>query len=256
MKYRIIIITAAVLCGTWAATAQNGKNGFPNFSLGIHTGMDIGGAAPVPPSSIGEGSKINATPYLTPALGVSGNMYFDCRWSLSAEVTYKKLGIDAKAWVTDQLFHDRDDPDKVLSFRGTANIDMKFSMLEVPVYAGYAFGRNYRNRAIAGMYYAHILDGKFKAVPKKGMLVNVNNPDDYAPVNPDEPMEEIFDKNLSKWDIGLMFGYETQVIDRLNLGIRLSVGVKDIFKRGENPLDYKMLHMRGSVVLSYKLFSF
>ena len=32
---------------------------------------------------------------------------------------------------------------------------------------------------------------------------------------------------------------------------RVSMGFKDIFRRGSNYLDYKMLHMRGTLMISY-----
>lgn len=259
LRYKVLIIIAVVcssLSITHAQTKSKKSNLNPAFYIGVHTGMDIGAAAPYPLSSMGEDSKISAVPYLTPALGFSANMEFTPRWSASAEITYKKFGIEAKAWVTDQRFIDRDNPDRILSFRGTADIGMKFTMLEVPLYIDYSFGKRYNSHVILGAYYAQVFTSDFNATPKKGMLTNVNNPEDFAPVTPDEPFTQDFSNDMDSWDVGMLVGYKTKIIERVELGLRLSVGFKDIFKDDAKSLPYKMLHMRGSIVLSYQLFRF
>lgn len=257
MKSKYILIGLAILLiGTAETAAQKSNNNtYPKFNIGVHTGLDIGAAAPYPPSSLGSESKISAVPYLTPALGFSANLIINDQWSLSMESTYKKFGIDAKAWVTDQRFIDIDDPERIISFRGTAKVQMKFSLLEIPVYAGYSFNKG-KNRLVLGPYFAYVFSGEFDASPQKGMLVNVNNPDDFAPVSPEEPFTQNFSDNLSNWDIGMLIGYEWRVIEKMYLGARLSVGFKDVFKPDAKYLTYDMIHMRGTLTLSYRIFNF
>lgn len=231
---------------------QSFRKGFPRVHIGIHTGLDIGAAAPYPLSAMGEGNKISAVPYLTPALGFSGRAKMNDRWSLAVEATYKSFGIDAEAWVTDQRFRDPDDRDFMASFRGTTDLRMKFSMLEVPLYLGYSFGSCRGNKVILGPYYAKIFRSDFSVTPRKGVITGSSG---YIMVSDDEPYDpQRFDDDLSGWDIGGIVGYERRLMSRVNLGLRLAVGMKDIFKPGQSGLDFKMIHMRGSVVLSYALF--
>ena len=41
------------------------------------------------------------------------------------------------------------------------------------------------------------------------------------------------------------------LVARVKMTARFSMGFKDIFRRGSNYLEYKMLHMRGTVAVSY-----
>ena len=71
-----------------------------------------------------------------------------------------------------------------------------------------------------------------------------------------EDMDDMdFSSSLDSWDMGILLGYERQLFPRVELGLRVSCGFKDIFKRNNQYFDYRMLHMRGSVVLSYNLFN-
>lgn len=60
---------------------------------------------------------------------------------------------------------------------------------------------------------------------------------------------------MDSWDAGLIVGYERRLLPRMEIGLRVSCGLKDIFKRDNQYFDYKMLHMRGTLVLSYNLFN-
>ena len=64
-------------------------------------------------------------------------------------------------------------------------------------------------------------------------------------IDPGNPLYINFSNLLDSWDMGLIAGYER---------LRFSCGFKDIFKPSNQYFDYKMLHMRGSLVLSYNLF--
>src|SRR5699024_1832880 len=103
----------------------------PKYAFGVHVGVDIGAAAPWPPAHMRAGAmKMSAVPKLNPSLGVSFTGHLARRWSLTAELTYKQVGIDAEAWVSGQQFRmpNPDGEDFITRFRGTANVVMNFSM--------------------------------------------------------------------------------------------------------------------------------
>lgn len=258
MKTRHIITLAllmAFVAGT--ATAQDVKKPkHTKFAIGIHTGLDIGAAAPYPLDGMGE-MKINAVPYLRPQLGLSAEYRFTKRWSVIAEATYKKLGIEAEARVQDQRFNDESLNGEV-SFNGVANILMSFAMLEVPVMATYTFKN--RNRLYVGAYYSWVFKPQFDIVAAKGLVSKVDNPDGDPPtiVTPDSPYTQSFSDSLDNWDAGVLLGYDFRIrpIERLTIGARLSMGFKDIFKPNSTGLNFSMLHMRGSVVLGFDIFRF
>lgn len=231
----------------WKETAK--------YAFGVHTGIDIGAAAPWPVSGLGAGAKMSAVPKLNPALGVSFTTYPLDRFTFTAEVTYKQVGIDAKARVPGQRFTLIDEGGRsTIEFRGTAHMKMAFSMLEVPFYVGYSFGDG-RNRVFLGGYYSYIFKAEFNTTPYKGVVVNPDSPHeppmeikpgaDLAGVMPD------FNSYMDDWDAGMLVGYEWQIIPRINLSVRFSMGFKDIFQKGNNYLEFKMLHMRGTLSLSY-----
>ena len=223
------------------------------FIVGVHSGIDIGGAVPWPPGKIGGQSKMKAVPHLTPALGLSWTTIYTQQWSASLEATYKTVSLDATAWVTDQMFKDVESG-LIKHFRGTTDITMGFSMIEVPLYLRYTF-RDGNNRVMLGGYYSYVIKGKFRANPLKGTLTSdpsSNDPNDYDPVAPGDQVEQDFSDYLSKWDAGVILGYERALFPRVTLSGRFMMGFKDIFRRDSKYLDYKMLHMRGTLVLSYQ----
>jgi hypothetical protein len=212
-----------------------------NVSLLI--GTDIGGAVPFPVSNIP--GTINAYPNINPSLGASISFSLIKGWGLGVEVNYKTVAMKADARVENQRF---DMDNTTMYFSGTTKTEMKFIMLEVPFYAKYRF--NNRNFVFAGGYYSHIFSGSFIANPVKG----------YSGSNPDiveatDVSAIDFSQYLDDWDVGALIGYERAIFDRLKLALRFSMGFKDIFKPPSNYFDYKMLHMRGCITLTYDLIS-
>lgn len=141
-----------------------------------------------------------------------------------------------------------DGEDFITRFRGTANVVMNFSMFEIPVYVGYSFGGG-RSRIYLGAYYSYILKSQFNTTPLKGLVENPNDPSKPPiMVTPDSPVPPdampVFNDYLGKWDAGMLLGYEWQIVPRVKMTARFSMGFKDIFRRGSNYLEYKMLHMR------------
>ena len=239
-------------------TAEKRRTEQPKYAFGVHVGVDLGAAAPWPPAHMRGGAmKMSAVPKLSPSLGLSFTAHMPYRLSLTAELTYKQVGIDAEAWVSGQQFRMPipDGEDFITRFRGTANVVMNFSMFEIPVYVGYSFGGG-RSRIYLGAYYSYILKSQFNTTPLKGLVENPNDPSKPPiMVTPDSPVPPdampVFNDYLGKWDAGMLLGYEWQIVPRVKMTARFSMGFKDIFRRGSNYLEYKMLHMRGTVAVSY-----
>lgn len=68
------------------------------------------------------------------------------KWTLGAEVTYKKVAIDADARIDNQRFHD--DKNNIISVSADHEMSMDFTMLEIPLYFKYV--QNQKDRILAG----------------------------------------------------------------------------------------------------------
>lgn len=218
------------------------------FALGVQLGTDIGGAIPFPFSNVP--SPFNPYPQLYPSLGAKLTFPVTKKWGIGAEITYKKEAIDADARIKNQRFNDVKN-DVVARFTGSAEMGMDFTMLEVPVYVKYTFP-NQKDRILFGGYFAYILKGKFDIQVNEGFMMT--DEEIYNGAIEDEPLQINFSDILDKWDAGLVLGYERKLFSRVEVGLRVSWGMKDIFKRDNQYFDYKMLHMRGTLAVSYNLF--
>lgn len=80
-------------------------------------GTDIGGAIPFPFSNVP--SPFNPYPQLYPSLGAKLSFPITNRWGIGAEVSYKKVSIDADARIENQRFNDEKN-DVIARFTGSA----------------------------------------------------------------------------------------------------------------------------------------
>jgi uncharacterized membrane protein (Fun14 family) len=244
---KICILLTGVMLLSVCLHAQDGKDSAYVYqgNAGLILGADIGGAVPFPVSNIP--GTINAYPIINPALGASISFSLIKGWGLGVEVYYKTVAMKADARVENQRFNM---DDATMYFSGTTKTEMKFIMLEVPFYTKYRF--NNRNFAFAGGYYSHIFSGSFIADPVKGYS---GSGPDIAEITDVSEITMDFSQYMGNWDAGALIGYERTIFDRLKLALRFSMGFKDIFKPSNNYFDYKMLHMRGCVTLTYDLIS-
>lgn len=241
------ILFFCLLVFSLKVSAQENK-----FDFGIHVGLDLGAAVPWPlADAIGGDDKMNATPQITPGLGFSGELHFAKRWSATVEATYKTVGLDASIITLKSGQKFKDEGLDVI-FYGKAKTTMSFTMLEAPFYLKFKVNEN--NRIFLGGYYAYIVNGKFEATAISGRIEHPNEPENIEVVYPDDPLYQDFGPNLRSWDVGWLVGYERKIANRLTLSGRFSMGLKDIFKTNENYLEYKMLNMRGTLMLSYRFF--
>lgn len=241
-------IFAAILLlffiGSTQLKAQENNSENYRLSMGILVGTDIGGAVPFPFSHIP--SPFNPYPQLKAGFGGMFTLPLTNRWALGAEISYKSVGMKADARVENQKFN-MDGTD--VYFTGSAKMDMSFTFLEVPLYAKYYFKKG-NDRIIAGFYYSYTFTSTFQTTPLKGFMGYEPNKVEIEDVS-DVIMN--FDEILDNWDIGFLIGYERRIFERLNLGLRMSMGFKDIFVSSSNYFDYKMLPIRGSISISYNL---
>jgi hypothetical protein len=181
-------------------------------------------------------------------LGAKFSFPFYGQFSLGAEITYKTVAMNADARVENQKF---DDGGSIQYFSGTAEMNMSFTMLECPLYAKYRFGHSSHTLLVGG-YYAYVMSRKFETIAKKGYIGSLPDVVD-SPV--DEDYIFSFSESMRNWDVGIIVGYELQVISRVHLGLRVMMGCADIFKPTDRYFEYNMYPMRGSVTLSYSLFN-
>jgi hypothetical protein len=240
-----ILLSGILLCVSLPAQDAKDSAYIYQGNAGLLIGTDIGGAIPFPVSNIP--GTINAYPNINPALGANISFSLIKGWGLGIEVNYKTVAMKADARVDNQRFNM---DNATMYFSGTTKTEMKFIMLEVPFYAKYRF--NNRNFVFAGGYYSHIFSGSFIADPVKGY--SGSSPDIVETTDVSEITMD-FSQYLDDWDAGALIGYERTIFDRLKLALRFSMGFKDIFKPSSNYFDYKMLHARGCITLSYDLIS-
>ena len=117
------------------------------FALGVQLGTDIGGAIPFPFSNVPD--VFNPYPKLSPSIGAKLTFPVTKKWTLGAEVTYKKVAIEGDRCNDYQRFHD--DKNNIVSrFCGSAEMSMDFTMLEIPLYFKYTF-KIQKDRILAGL---------------------------------------------------------------------------------------------------------
>ncbi|MDR2130914.1 MAG: PorT family protein [Odoribacteraceae bacterium] len=242
-------LLASLFVGSVPGAAQPLVNAVtPLVTVGLQVGTDIGGAIPFPLKYLP--AIYNPYPHLNLSLGGTVGTAIVRSWSLYAGVVYKTISINADARVKNQKFQDKE---SVQYFTGSAYMQQRFTLLEMPLYAMYHFD-NGHDRVLGGLYYARTLEGIFHIEPRKGFIAS--RPDTFEAEIPADMEVMRFDSSLDTWNAGLLVGYERQLFTRVCIGLRVSCGFKDIFKRHNAYFDYSMLHARGSVVLSYDLAHF
>ncbi|MGL5682737.1 MAG: outer membrane beta-barrel protein [Marinifilaceae bacterium] len=221
------------------------------FAIALQIGTDIGGAIPMPLRYVPK--RFAPYPRMSPSIGMKAIFPIYKEWSIGVETTYKKVMMDADARVQDQRFKQYaqlpGEQDIIAAFTGTAEMNMDFTMLEIPVYANYTF-RNFKDRIVFGPYFAWMIGNKFEILAQKGYITDEEGKFTDE-IKQEDPLHIDFSRSLSSFDVGVMVGYERAITGRIDVGARVMVGLKDIFRADERYLDYSMTHMRASVVVSY-----
>ena len=249
-----------------AINAKSKRKYFPDLcyipTIALQVGTDLGGAIPdfkfIP-------KTFKAYPQLRVAIGLRLVQPITPHWTLSTEINYKTVAMNADAMVENMHAWVPDGDGHLDQFySGRAKMKMSFTMLEFPLYFTVKLGKRMRNKLHMGGYAAWMLNSEFITDPTKG-YIGTEKPDyvgEAIPV-PDPKVTMDFGNVLKKWDAGLCFGYEYQIISRLNIGIKLFAGLTDIFDKDVFPddpklnkvLEYSMKQMRGSIMVSWDLYS-
>jgi hypothetical protein len=213
-------------------------------------GIDMGGAIPVPLSSVPKGAK--GTPKLKPNLGIGFYRTFNHRWNMGFEVSYHILSIDAYVNVISQPFWS-DDRSYATYFSGEAFTSTELQFIEFPVIAYYKF--NERWSMAFGAYYSYILNGKLETEGRNGWISADKEDTDTAPLPGTQNTSFNFNDELDNYDLGVLLGYQWKVAERVNLWGRFNVGFKSIFKPDFNNIDYDMFQFRFSTGVSFTLWT-
>jgi len=229
---------------------------FQTFSTGFQAGTDVGGAMPVPiRDGFGPNDKMNVSLRIRAAIGVFVTKHLTERWTMSLEGTRRDFGMSVLARVDEQVFVDLETGGQV-GFRGLVHMEMEFPMWEFALLGRYSF-ENIGGRAVLGVYYARNRNTRFVTEPRSGMLFGVvdgrldfDNPGGM--ILPDAPLTQDFSYAMSKWDFGVLAGFEQQILfPQLFLTARVSKGFNDIFHPDHRYLTFNMRQIRGSFALSY-----
>lgn len=226
-------------------------------SFAVQVGVDVGGGVPVPFSYVPP--VFRPLPKVLPSIGVKYAFVLHPNWKLGGELTYKHIEMNAEALVENMKvtlpWRDENGDYLIQYFTGQAKIMMINDILELPVYVSYSFPSQ-RHKILLGGYAVWVISGKFVNKPLLGFIGNEPDDVDVVITSGDQipPEQTDFSRYLAKWDAGLLFGYECQVYKRINMGVRITCGFKDIFDF--KVLEFKMLQMRGTVVISYDLWRF
>jgi hypothetical protein len=252
---RIYIFIFALFCSSslWAQQ-DSSQIDMPTtrstVDIAVQLGTDVGGCVPFPFKYIPE--TFNMYPKLNLSLGGKVTFPIKDKWSVGAEVTYKTISVSADARVKNQRFQEKDQEGKpqIQYFTGSAEMNMEFTMLEIPLYAKYSLSD--KHKVLLGAYGVRVFKSKFVTTPKKG-FIGTDGPNIVSMLIPDDMEDMVFSKSLDSWDAGLMLGYGRKIFSRLDVGLRFMCGFKDIFKPENQYFDYSMIHMRGVVAVSYSL---
>ncbi len=251
MKYIKYIRTALLLLAVVQVQAQQVEfEEDYTWSLGGQIGVQTGGAIPIPLDALSDKeSAVHVHMTIHSLLALKGSYRLSPRWRLFSEVSYAANGFAAEARVTDQRIKETDNTGIVQEkyFTGVSRIEQSFSFFEVPVYVRYSISP--RNKLVVGVYGAYQTSRKFETVAVKG-FVGVHPGTVEAPVS--DPVRSDFSADLHQWDIGFLAGYEFEILERFNAGVRINFSPFDIFAAGIDYFDYTMHQLRGAVTLSYE----
>lgn len=269
MRKIVILLIGGAFCFSSAVSAENFWKNLSFNTFGVQIGTDVGGALPTKLEFIPK--VFRPYPKMYMSIGARTSISLAPGWDLGLEANYKTVEMSADALVENQLaFAPNVNIETGLVqgylkqyFSGQATMNMSFTMLEIPLYAKYVFP-NGKDKIMFGGYGAWVMRATFVTDPQIGYIGF--EPDKVEPgmvfPPPSEDTRMDFSRFTSKWDAGITFGYERELYQRINIGLRVYAGFKDIFQRDIFPnddsvdkiLEYNMTHMRGSLTISYDLF--
>lgn len=156
---------------------------------------------------------------VNPTAGLKMTFPFNRKWFIGSEINYNPLKTTNR--ITNALM-----PEEKI------RIELNIQQITVPLYIKYMLRSN-RASVLLGGYISYLYDKKCK-----------------LPGLSPAAAETIV--NIGEWDGGIVFGFEQQLIKRMNLTLKLSSSVKSIVN---TPLtDKKFIPLQAGLTLSYDLF--
>lgn len=220
---------------------------FKRIEFAPQLGTDFGAAVPFPFGNVPSGSKsISPSLNITPALRFAYR--FDNQWAIGFDPAYKTVGMDIQAKVTNQKFNDNG---RLAYFTGISDIYMRYGMFELPLYCRFTLP-NQKNRFMLGYYVAFWTYKRFDIKARKGFIGSV--PDHVESTVTGEGVDMEFTSYLRNMEHGLIAGYEHLFNDRLSAGVRLNIGINDIFQPNIEYFDYSFIPLRVGFMVSYRLY--
>lgn len=153
--------------------------------------------------------------------GLKMTFPFNRKWFIGAEVNYEKLNFKSSYSIHGE--GQASSPEKL-------KIKVGIEQIEVPVYLKYMLNCN-RASVLLGFYGTYV----FQSDP------HPLHPEDTACPKPDK-----------EWNAGLTLGYEYQLVKRLNVMCRLSMGMRDVIKP-EYVQGKSFLPLQASLAISYDI---
>ena len=236
-----LLIFSSIICRAYSQE--------PKWMVYPSIGINMGGAIPIPLSSIPSGSK--GTPKLTPSLGIGFQYSIAERWNLALDVNYHILSFTGRADVISQSFWS-DDRSYVLYFSGEVYTNTELRFVEFPLSAYFKLGENWS--LIFGAYYSLILEGRFETEGKNGWISADKEDTDNAPLPGTQSTTYNFSDDLDNYDFGGFIGYQYKITPRVLFWGCFYFGFKNIFKSDFQNIDYKMYQLRLNTGISYVLF--
>lgn len=216
-----------------------------NWSVYPSLGIDVGGAVPFPFSDIPEDA--GGTPKMNPLLGAGFEYNVHPKWNLALEINYHNLEFSANAKVISQSINHG-----ALYFSGDTKTDIELRQVEFPLLTRWKAGENWS--LLFGIYYSRLLEGKFLTRGFDGVLSSNKDDTDNAELPGPADMENNYDWALDKYDYGLFLGYRYNLNHRLFFWGRFHFGLKSIFQKDFEVIEYEMYQLRLSVGASYAIF--
>lgn len=259
MRNRILLILLSVILLTPGLMAQNGENEDKKKNLDwyLNLGINIGGSMPVPlPAEVRKIKSYN--PKINPHIGLSTVYHLNHKWGIASELSIGNKGMrvtdevkymHTKVIVSDKNSQDKREVDGYFVGKNMTNVGLTY--LSLSVSAVYSF--NERWEVKLGVYAASLGKTKFTGDVSDGYLRDGDPNGPIVVIEEDNPATFDFSDNMRDFDAGIIVGGKYNINDRIGIIAKLDMGLTDIFYRDQNPIEFKMQNIYGTIGVSYRL---
>jgi hypothetical protein len=255
MKLRYILIAFSLLTISAAAQKPDGLKDYTkailhSASVGVEyrmkAGFLIGGTLPLPyPLEIREIKSYN--PLLNLSLEAEVMKTFTERWALSFGLRLETKGMETDAQVKTysmSMVHGGDELSGVWTGRVKTEVDNSY--LTLPVLA--VWKPSGRWGVKFGVYGSYLLTGNFSGSAYDGYLREGSPIGEKVEV---DIASYDFSGDLQHWNYGLQVGGEFRAFPHLIVGLDLTWGLNNIFRKDFEVITYKMYPVYGNLNFGY-----